>query len=290
MKVAVIGVGRMGGAMAARIAAAGHEVVVWNRSDERAAKVASETGAVVAGSPREAADGADVCLVSLADDAAVREVYRDEANGLVAGLGSESVVCDTSTVAPQTARDAGALVAGAGATFLDTPVSGSVPMVEAGALTVLAGGDAAGLERARPVLETFAAKVFHLGEVGAGATMKLVVNSVVAVFNAALGEALVLAEKSGLDLERAYDVLQASAAGAPYVTYKRSAFLDPENSPVAFTLALVAKDQGLIDQLANEVDATMALGDAARQLVAEAVEAGLGERDMAAIAEHIRRS
>ncbi|MGH3507580.1 MAG: NAD-binding protein, partial [Nocardioidaceae bacterium] len=102
--------------------------------------------------------------------------------------------------------------------------------------------------------------------------------------------ALVLAEKAGIDLERAYDVLQASAAGAPYVTYKRAAFLDPENSPVAFTLALVAKDQGLIEQLATEVDTTMVLGDAARQLVADAVEAGLGERDMAAIAEHIRRT
>jgi 3-hydroxyisobutyrate dehydrogenase-like beta-hydroxyacid dehydrogenase len=155
---------------------------------------------------------------------------------------------------------------------------------------VLVGGDAAGLERARPVLETFAGKVFHLGDVGAGATMKLVVNSVVAVFNAALGEALVLAEKAGIDPQRAYDVLQASAAGAPYVTYKRAAFLDPENSPVAFTLALVAKDQGLIDQLATEVGTTMALGDAARQLVADALEAGLGERDMAAIAEHIRRT
>ena len=290
MRVAVIGVGRMGSAMAARVAAAGHDVVVWNRSEARAREVADKTGARVAASAREAAEGAEVCLVSLADDAAIRDVYGDETDGLVAGLGADSVVCDMSTVAPQTARDAGAAVAAVGARFLDTPVSGSVPMVEAGVLTVLVGGDGAGLERARPVLETFAAKVFHLGDVGAGATMKLVVNSVVAVLNAALGEALVLAEKAGIDPERAYDVLQASAAGAPYVTYKRAAFLDPENSPVAFTLALVAKDQGLIEQLASEVDTTMALGDAARRLVADAVQAGLGERDMAAIAEHIRRT
>ena len=287
MRVAVVGVGRMGGAMAGRVAAAGHDVTVWNRSEGRAQQVAEATSAVVAASAREAAEGAEVCLVSLADDPAVLEVYAGE-DGLVAGLRADTVVCDTSTVAPGTAREAGAMVAAAGATFLDTPVSGSVPLVEAGTLTVLVGGDSRALDRARPVLETFSAKVFHLGGVGAGATMKLVVNSVVAALNVALAEALVLAERAGIEREQAYDVLQSSAAGAPYVGYKRAAFLDPDSSPVAFTLGLVAKDQALIDSLAQEVSARMELGDAARALVADSVKAGLGDRDMSAIAEYIR--
>jgi 3-hydroxyisobutyrate dehydrogenase-like beta-hydroxyacid dehydrogenase len=154
---------------------------------------------------------------------------------------------------------------------------------------VMVGGDQDGLDRARPVLETFAKSIFYLGDIGAGATMKLVVNSLVHSLNVAVSEALVLAEKAGLDRETAYDIFEAGAAGAPYVKYKREAFLRPGEVPVAFSLDLVAKDQELIHDLAAQVGARMEQGDASRKLVAEAVSAGMADRDISEVAEFLRR-
>jgi 3-hydroxyisobutyrate dehydrogenase-like beta-hydroxyacid dehydrogenase len=288
MRVALIGAGRMGSAMAGRVAAAGHDVVAFSRTRSRAEEVARRTGARVADTAREAAASAEICLVSLADDAAVMATYLAD-DGLIAGVQAGAVVCDLSTVAPATIGGLTPLVAEKGATLIDTPVSGSVSVVESGTLTVMVGGDEAALDRARPVLEAFAKLIFHLGDVGAGATMKLVVNSLVHSLNVALSEALVLAEKAGLNRETVYDIFEAGAAGAPYVKYKREAFLRPGEVPVAFSLDLVAKDQKLIHDLAERTDTRMDQGEASRQLVAEALEAGLGERDISEIAEFLRR-
>jgi 3-hydroxyisobutyrate dehydrogenase-like beta-hydroxyacid dehydrogenase len=288
MRVALIGAGRMGSAMGGRVAAAGHDLVVFNRTRSRAEDLAGQTNARVADSAREAAQFAEVCLVSLADDPAVTATYLDD-NGLIAGLQPRAVVCDASTVAPATVRGLNPLVAQKDAILLDTPVSGSVSTVESGTLTVMVGGDQDALDRARPVLETFAKSIFYLGDIGAGATMKLVVNSLVHSLNVAVSEALVLAEKAGLDRETAYDIFEAGAAGAPYVKYKREAFLRPGEVPVAFSLDLVAKDQELIHDLAAQVGAHMEQGEASRKLVAEAVSAGMAERDISEVAEFLRR-
>lgn len=277
----------MGAAMARRVAGAGFDLCLFNRTASRAEAVAKDTGGAAVGSAREAAAEADVVVISLADDQAVEATYRGE-EGLACGLRPGAVVCDTSTVDPQTVRRLAPLVADHGATLLDCPVSGSVSVVEAGALAVMVGGDESALERARPVLDAFAAQVFPMGPIGAGAAMKLVVNSLVHSLNVALSEALVLGERAGLDRETVYDVFEAGAAGAPFVKYKREAFLHPENAVVAFTLGLVAKDQGLIHALAHQVGARMDQADSSRRLVAEAVLDGLGERDLSAVAEFLR--
>lgn len=227
-------------------------------------------------------------LVSLADDAAVRAAYGGP-DGLVAGLAAGQVVADTSTVDPETLRGLEAAVVAAGAALLDTPVSGSVSTVEAGALLVMAGGDAAALERARPALEAIASRIVHLGPLGAGATMKLVVNAMVHALNGALAEALVLAEKAGLDRACAYDVIAASAVGAPFVAYKRDAYLSPEGTPVAFALNLVAKDLALADALAARVAAPMPQLATNREVVQRAVAAGLGDADLSALATLLRQ-
>jgi 3-hydroxyisobutyrate dehydrogenase len=288
MRVALVGAGRMGSAMAGRVADAGHDVVVFNRARSRAEEAAGRTGARVADSARVAAESAEVCLISLADDAAVMATYLDD-NGLIAGLQPGAVVCDASTVAPATVRSLAPLVAQKGATLLDTPVSGSVSVVESGTITVMVGGDREALDRARPVLDAFAKSIFHLGDVGAGATMKLVVNSLVHSLNVAVSEALVLAENAGLARETVYDIFEAGAAGAPYVKYKREAFLNPGEIPVAFSLGLVAKDQQLIHALAELTGTRMDQAEASRELVAEAVQTGMGERDISEVAEFLRR-
>ena len=285
--VAVVGTGRMGAAMAVRLAAAGHPLVVYNRSRDRATAVAATTGAAVMGTAREAAAAVDVVLVSLADDAAMAATYEG-ADGLAAGVRPDAVVLETSTVHPDTVRALAPLVEQRSAVLLDAPVSGSVPVVERGQLTFMVGGDGGALDRVRPILDHLAARIFHLGGQGAGATMKLAVNAIVHALNQALSEALVLAEKAGVAREDAYEVFAASAIAAPFVLYKRDAFERPDETPTAFMLDLVAKDLALIDELAGSVGARMDQMDTNRRIVQEALAAGFGHRDLSAIAVLLR--
>lgn len=288
LRVSVVGTGRMGAAMAARIAAAGHTLTVWNRTRTTAASLAVRLGdAAVAGTAREAAAAADVVIVSLADDAAVQATYRGD-DGLVAGLGPGTVVADTSTVAPQTIRGLGAEVSGTGARLVDTPVSGSVSSVEGGTILVMAGGEPSDVELARPALESFAKQIILLGPLGSGSTMKLAVNAMVFGLNQSLAEALVLAEKAGVVRQLAYEVIANSAVAAPFVAYKRSAHEHPESAPVAFALDLVAKDLDLAATLAGDVGARVPQLETNRRVVGEAVDAGLGDADLSAIARYLR--
>jgi 3-hydroxyisobutyrate dehydrogenase-like beta-hydroxyacid dehydrogenase len=287
LRVAVVGTGRMGSAMAGRLVEAGHDVSVFNRTKSRAAALAEEHDIAVAATAREAASSADVVVVSLADDAAVRAAYLG-ADGLVAGLRAGTVVADTSTVDPATIQALGGDVARVGATLIDTPVSGSVSSVQSGKLLVMAGGNEAALARAQPVLDAFASRVISLGPLGSGATMKLVVNSMVHGLNAALAEALVLAEKAGVVRSAAYEVIASSAVAAPFVLYKRAAYENPDDTPVAFALDLVAKDLDLVATLAARVGADVPQLVTNRAVVQRAIDAGLGQADLSALAALFR--
>jgi 3-hydroxyisobutyrate dehydrogenase-like beta-hydroxyacid dehydrogenase len=287
LRVAVVGTGRMGAAMVGRLVTAGHPVTVHNRTRARADAVARQHGVAVAGSPGDAAAVADVVVVSLADDAAVRAAYLG-ADGILAGLRAGTVVADTSTVDPDTVRALGPEVAATGGALLDTPVSGSVSAVQTGQLLVMAGGDVAALERARPALDAFARRVLFLGPLGAGATMKLAVNAVVFGLNGAVAEALVLAEKAGVERSLAYEVFASSAVAAPFVAYKRAAFERPDDTLVAFALHLVAKDLDLAAGLAARVGARMPQLAANRAVVQQALDAGLALSDMSAVAKLLR--
>jgi 3-hydroxyisobutyrate dehydrogenase-like beta-hydroxyacid dehydrogenase len=286
-RVAVVGAGRMGGAMAGTLRRAGLEVVVFNRTRSRAEAVGEATGAAVAATARQAAEGAQVVLSSLADDAAVGAAYAGR-DGIVAGLQAGAVVCEASTIDPGTVLRLRPLVEDRGAFLLDTPVSGSVSTVEAGQLTIMAGGDPEVLERARPVLDPLARQVFHVGGLGSGAVMKLAVNAIVHGLNLALSEALVLAERAGVARETAYEVFAASAIAAPFVQYKREAFEHPGQAPVAFSLDLVEKDLDLILDLAGETGAAMEQAATNRRVVQAAVAAGLGDHDLSELATYLR--
>jgi 3-hydroxyisobutyrate dehydrogenase/2-hydroxy-3-oxopropionate reductase len=277
----------MGAAMAGTLRRAGFDVTVWNRTRATAEDVVRATGSRMAASASQAAADAAVVISSLADDAAVKDVYTG-GHGATAGLRPGTVVLETSTVAPHTVHDLRAAVEAQNAALLDAPVSGSVSLVEKGQLTFMVGGDASALERARPVLEALSAKIFHVGALGAGATMKLAVNALVHAINVALSEALVLAERAGIDRGTAYDVFSAGAAAAPYVLYKRAAFLQPAQTPVAFRLELTAKDLDLILNLAGQVGARMDQATVNRAMVRAAMEAGLASRDTSAVAVFLR--
>lgn len=284
--VAVLGMGRMGSAMAGRLASCGFDVVVYNRSPERARDLAATIGARHATTPAEAARGAAVAITMVSDDAAVRDVYTGPA-GVIAGLDERTVAVDMSTVLPTTLQGLEHEVRATGAGLLDAPVSGSIAGARSGGLTIMVGGEAADLERARPVLDALAKAVIHVGALGAGATIKLAVNAVIFGLNEAIAEALVLAERAGVDRAAAYDVFRASAAGAPFVDYKRAAFLEPESTPTAFALDLAAKDLRLILELAEKVGTTMPQSGTNLDQI-RAASADGGERDFSSVAGHLR--
>lgn len=287
--VGVLGVGRMGSSMAHALAAAGFEVVCWNRTFAAAEALADEIGGKAVSRPADVAAAADVCVSMLADGPAVEAVFGGP-DGLLVGARPGNVLVDSSTVPPSTIRGFEAAARAAGAGLLDAPVSGSVALAQSGSLTIMAGGEAADLECARPVLDALARTVFHMGPLGSGAAMKLAVNAVIFGLNEALAEALVLAEAAGIDRRLAYDVLVASAVGAPFVSYKRAAFLEPAGTPVAFALDLAAKDLRLIAEFAHEVGVPMPQAATNLGVIAAAATDGRGERDFSTVADHLRES
>lgn len=285
--VAVMGTGRMGSAMARSLARHGLSLLLYNRSAQKAQTLADELGATVAATAAEAVAGAPVAISMVADEAAVEELFRGP-NGALEGVSEGRVLLEMSTVPPHVARALEPDVRARGGGILDAPVSGSVPLAEAGTLTVMAGGDATDLERARPVLEGLSARIFHMGPLGTGATIKLAVNSIIFGLNQSLAEALVLAEKAGVERARAYEVFAASAIAAPYTKYKEAAFLDPEGTPPAFSLGLSAKDLRLILTLAHAVGATMPQTETNLASIEAAAEHSGAEADLAAVAERLR--
>lgn len=284
--VAVVGTGRMGSAMARALARNATDVLLYNRTPDRARALADEIGARVVERLSDAA-AADVCISMLADGPAVAAVWGGP-DGLVGSAREGTVLIDMSTVPPDTLRPYEEPVRAAGAGILDAPVSGSTQLAESGGLTIMAGGASADLERARPVLDQLARTVFHMGPLGSGAAMKLAVNAVIFALNNGLSEALVMAEGAGIERSLAYDVIAGSAAGAPFIGYKRDAFVSPDDASVAFSLDLAAKDLRLILELSERLGVPMPQARANKVLIG-AASAHLGpDRDLSAVAAHLR--
>jgi 3-hydroxyisobutyrate dehydrogenase-like beta-hydroxyacid dehydrogenase len=274
--VAVVGTGRMGTAMARSLARGGSNLVLYNRTPERCAVLADQLGARVVDAPAKAAAAAEIAISMLADQRAVEDVWNG-ADGLLAGAQEGSVLVDMSTVPPEVIRSFEAAATERGAGILDAPV-----------LTIMVGGEASTLERARPVFEQLATRVVHIGPLGSGAAMKLSVNVLIFALGQALGEALVLAERAGIDRAMAYDFFTTSAAGAPFVEYKRDAYVSPEATPVGFSLALAEKDMRLILELADRVGVPMPQTQVNLDIVRAAVSRLGAQRDASTVAEELR--
>lgn len=285
--VAFLGLGRMGQPMAANLRAAGHALVVWNRTASKAVEFANRHDAQVSASPAESASGADFVVSMLADDAAVVDAHMGP-QGTFANLRPGAVVVDMSTIAVRTVQHLADAASDAGIPFLDAPVSGSVAAATDADLTVMVGGPADAVETARPVLEAMGKAVIHLGGNGAGASMKLSVNTVVHLLNGAVSEALVLAERSGIERSAAYEVLRHSAVAAPFVHYRQAAFEQPDSTPVAFRLTLAAKDLRNALELADGVGAALPHSAEALKILTAAADAGYAEHDESAVAEYLR--
>jgi 3-hydroxyisobutyrate dehydrogenase-like beta-hydroxyacid dehydrogenase len=287
VKVAFIGLGRMGRPMATNVARGGHALVLFNRTLATAEALATEIGATVAPTPREAAEGVDAVITMLADADALRETYAGD-DGAAAGLQQGAIAIDMGTTGPEGVAWLDETVRGAGGTVVDAPVSGSTATATEGTLTIMAGGPEEAVEHVRPVLESIGSRVYHLGATGAGAAMKLAVNSVIFALGQAIAESLVLAERAGIGRELAYDVFENSAVGAPMVKYRRDLYVHPETAPVAFAMSLARKDLLLIHDFARSLGTPMPQAEVDLESYGRAIEAGFGDEDMAALARYLR--
>jgi 3-hydroxyisobutyrate dehydrogenase len=251
MNIAFLGLGAIGRPMAARIAAAGMPLTVWNRTAERAASFARETGARQASTPADAARHADVVITCLSTSRDVASLL-DGTDGLMAGFHRGAILIDCTSGDPATSRRIATRLAERGVGFIDAPVSGGTTGAEKGTLTVMVGGDAATLERARPVLQTFGQKLVHCGDVGAGDAVKAVNNAFLAIHVLATAEGLAALVKAGVDPALALDVINASSGRS-----NTSMNLFPERVlsrafPRTFRLALLEKDIGIAAEMARE--------------------------------------
>lgn len=284
-EVTVLGLGRMGEAMARRLLAAGETVTVWNRTRATADALAAEgVGVRVAAELPEAVAGADAVLCTLSDGNVTRDLLLDPQ--VLAALSADTIVCDMGTSGVDVARALAEGFAASGKSFVDAPVSGSVATVSAGDLLVMASGARDDVVRVTPIMAAFARKVTYVGPAGAGQAMKLAVNLLVHGLNAALSESLLLASRAGIEPGAAYDVFQDSVVGSPFVRYKRGAFLQPA-APVAMSLDLVAKDLGLITDLAKSLGVPVPTTEAVATVVAQSRRAGFGPADMASLHHYL---
>jgi 3-hydroxyisobutyrate dehydrogenase-like beta-hydroxyacid dehydrogenase len=280
-KLAFLGLGQMGGPMARRLVAGGHGVVVWNRTPARAEPLVAE-GARHARTPAEAGQGVEAAVTMLADPDALETVLFGP-DGLAETLQEGTTVIDMSTVGTETVRRVAERLPH-GVSMLDAPVLGSVPQAEEGQLKIFVGGEPDVFERWRPILEALGTPRLF-GPRGAGASMKLVVNSTLGAVMSAIGEALALGDALGLDERAALDVLADSVVGAGVSRVRPS--IESGTYPPRFKLALASKDLGLVTEAAEQAGLGLRVAPAVRDWLESAVDDGLGELDYTAIVAHV---
>jgi 3-hydroxyisobutyrate dehydrogenase len=285
--IGFIGLGKMGGNMAARYLGAGYTVYGEARSRD-GAQWLIDIGLRWVDTPREVAQAADVVLTSLPNDDVVESVASGR-DGLLAGLAEGKVWADLSTISAGMSRKLAGLVReqGHGAQMLDTPVSGSVPQVKSGTLTIMVGGDEDAYRRIEPVLKVLGTPEY-IGENGQGLVLKLAINISLAVQMLAFSEGLLLAERAGIDAHRAAEVMTESAVGSPMLKARVPLVLDTPDE-TWFDVSLMQKDIRLALQEGHEVATPLPTATVADEILAVAERLGCGERDIAAVHEVLTR-
>lgn len=278
--IAFAGLGTMGRGMVSNLVGAGHKVTVWNRTPF-ADDDAQLSGAIRANSLAEALSGAEFVLYCLSDDEAVQQVVLAP-GGLAETVDTDAVVIDLSTISPEQSSAETQAFAARGVRFLDTPVFGSKGEAAAGGLWVVAGGDRETFDTARPVLEAISETVHYMGGSGNGAKMKLVGNLIVAAQLEALGEALSLAKKAGLDLDDVLGVLKVTDFRSPIFDGVGSAVVEGDYSP-SFALRLMLKDGQLVKEFAHGLGVQVPGTEATVSTIERAVESGWGEENASAL-------
>ena len=283
LRVGMIGLGALGLPMAANLRRADVPMRVHTRS-RNAERDPSLLGAITCATPAQAAEGVDVLLLCVSDNAAVEAVLFG-ANGASDHLAAGSVVVDCSTIAPATAIASAQRLAHRGVDYLDAPVTGGTEGAKAGSLTVLVGGEPAALERARPVLEIIGGSIHHFGAVGRGQQVKAVNQVLVAGSYAAVAEAMALGQRLELPMEAVVNALQGGAAGSWALSHRATSMLTA-SYPLGFRMSLHHKDLGIALDAAGDVNLDLPVTQLVAELENGLMEQGHGDEDVSALHRH----
>jgi 3-hydroxyisobutyrate dehydrogenase len=279
--IGFVGLGHMGGNMAARLLAAGYPVFGEARRKDAAAKLVAE-GLSWCDTPRELAEKVEIIFTSIPDDETLHAVASGP-DGVLGGLSAGKTWVDVSTVSPAVSRRVAEQVRATGAVMLDAPVSGSVPQVQSGTLTIMVGGDRQAYQRVEAILSELGTPT-HVGENGQGLILKLAINVSLAVQMLALSEGLLIAERDGVDRELALEVMTTSPIGSPMLKARSPLVLDlPEDA--WFDIGLMHKDIRLALQTADGLDLSLPSAHAADEVLTKAEELGYEHRDIAGLFE-----
>ena len=282
--IGFLGLGKMGCLMAPRLLQAGHDLTVWNRTRAKADALVRD-GATLAANPAEVAKAADIVISMLADEAAVLEVY-DESGGLLSTAVDGKLFLDMSTLRPATVRQLAKRVRAQGASFADAPVSGTVGPAMDGQLLVFCGASEQDFERAEPILDVFARRLVHAGDVGQGSLLKLVVNLPLAVYWGSLAEAIAMGKHGGLDLKLMLETIEDSSAALAVLPLKIPTILGV-SGPVAFDVKSMQKDLRSMLATGGEAGVQMRTAEGALAAYSAAAESGSGSSDAVAVVEYL---
>jgi 3-hydroxyisobutyrate dehydrogenase len=285
-RVGFIGLGLMGMPMARNVMKAGYPLIVHNRSRAKVEQMVSE-GAQAASSPAEVAASADVVLSCVPMPADVQAVYLGQ-EGVVSAARSGQILCDMSTVDPETHRRIAAAAADRGADYLDAPISGGVAGARDGTLAIMVGGDGAVFERARPVFETMGKNIYLAGPVGAGTTVKLINQMMLAICGAGVFEGLVMGAKAGIDPALLVEIISSSSGFSRALANWSPGILKGSFAP-GFTIDLLHKDVSLAVQMGRSLGIRTLAGATAEQIVQEARAAGFGADGTAGLIQPLER-
>ena len=285
MNVGFIGMGTMGAPMAKNILNAGYPVTVHNRSRDREIPVA-DAGASRAASPAEAARSADLIIICVSDTPDVEAVVTGP-EGVVEGIAPGALVVDMSTISPTATRHLAKILSDQGAGLIDAPVSGGSEGAIAGTLSIMVGGSAADVERARPVLETMGKTIIHVGEVGAGQLTKAINQIIVAGTYWSVAEGMALGLKAGLDMDKVVEAVGGGAAGSWGLTH-RSGNMIRNDYPLGFRVRLHRKDLCIALEVARELGVPLPVAAFVEQAENGLIGRGRGDEDVSAMARSLR--
>ena len=286
MKVGFIGLGLMGSRMAENLLKGGYELIVYNRTKEKAEPIVKK-GASLAGSFKEAGENAGILFTMLSNPEAVREAALGE-NGFLTSLKENSLWIDFSTVNPSFSIEMSEKAGEKNIRFLDAPVAGTVGPAERGELIILVGGDEKDLNEAKPLLEKIGKKIIHLGKNGMGTSMKMVINLMLANSMVSFAEAIALGESLGFSKDTLFSTLIGGPVAAPFLTSKKDK-IQKDDFSTEFPLEHMQKDLQLVDITAFENKISLPLSNIAKEVYGLAIKNGLGEKDFSAIYEFLKR-
>jgi 3-hydroxyisobutyrate dehydrogenase len=285
MRVGFVGLGTMGGAMAANAARAGFAVTAWNRTPGRATELL-DLGVSMASSPAAVAAASDVVITIVSDTPDV-DVVLFGPEGVAEGATEGSLVIDMSTISPSATRDFSERLAAKGVAMLDAPVSGGSEGAKKGTLSIFVGGEASDLDRARPVLESLGTTITHVGPIGSGQAVKAVNQVILAGTYLGVAEGIVLAMKAGLDVDQVVGALSGGAAQS-WVLANRSGRMKDNEYPLGFKVALHRKDLGIALEMAKELGATLPVSAMCESIETQLMGEGHADDDMSAVARSVR--